>query len=65
MMADLMLMMDGRPRLRTRALGALASDPRLFSRMLAMHVGELSPFDFYSTGLAFGWRMLAPLKAPL
>jgi flavin-dependent dehydrogenase len=65
MMADLMLMLDGRPRLRTRALGALASDPRLFARMLAMHVGELSSFDFYSTGLALGWRMLSPFQAAL
>jgi flavin-dependent dehydrogenase len=59
LMADLMLLLDGRRDLRTRALGALSADPRLFSRMLAMHIGELSPFDFCSTGLALGYRMLA------
>jgi flavin-dependent dehydrogenase len=59
LMADLMLLLDGRERLRTRALGALAADPRLFARMLALHVGELSSFGFCSTGLTLGYRMLA------
>jgi flavin-dependent dehydrogenase len=59
MMADLMLTMDGRRRLRTRALTALSADPRLFARMLAMHVGGLSSLDFYTTGLTLGFRMLA------
>jgi menaquinone-9 beta-reductase len=59
LMADVMLLFDGRERLRTRALAALAADPRLFARMLAMHVGELSPFGFCSTGVTLGYRMLA------
>ncbi len=37
---------------------AFGSDPRLFSRMLAMHVGDLSPLDFAANGLSLGWRMV-------
>jgi len=57
-MADFMLLLDGRGRLRHRAIRTFASQPRLFARMLAMHVGELSPFDFFTSSLALGWRML-------
>jgi hypothetical protein len=57
-MSALMLMLDGRGLLRRRALRALEGHPRLFARMLAMHVGELSPFDSMTNGLALGWRML-------
>jgi hypothetical protein len=53
-----MLMLDGRGLLRRRALRAFEGHPRLFARMLAMHVGELSPFDSMTNGLALGWRML-------
>jgi 2-polyprenyl-6-methoxyphenol hydroxylase-like FAD-dependent oxidoreductase len=58
LMADLILMLDGRRRLRTRTFRAMASDPRLFSRLLAMHVGELSMLDFAASGLDLGWRLL-------
>jgi menaquinone-9 beta-reductase len=57
-MADLMLLLDGRDRLRARAFGAMAARPSLFARMLAMHVGELSTFDFVRNGLALGWQMV-------
>lgn len=57
-MADVMLLMDRRTRLRRRALRTMALHPRLFARMLAMHVGEFSPLDFLANGLAFGWHML-------
>ncbi len=57
-MSNLMLLMGSRGRLRRRAIRAMAADPRLLARMLAMHVGELSPFAFASNGLALGWRML-------
>jgi flavin-dependent dehydrogenase len=59
-MADLMLLLAGRGRLRRRALRAFEEHPRLFACMLAMHVGELSPFDSLTNGLALGWRMLTP-----
>jgi flavin-dependent dehydrogenase len=57
-MAALMLMLDGRGRLRRRSMRAFEGHPRLFARTLAMHVGELSPFDSWTNGLALGWRML-------
>jgi hypothetical protein len=58
MMASLMLMLDRQHSVRKRAIRALASRPGLFRRMLAMHVGELSPLDCATSGLALGWRML-------
>jgi flavin-dependent dehydrogenase len=58
LMARLMLLLDGRRRLRARTLRALASEPRVFARMLAMHVGELSKLGFAANGLAFGWQLL-------
>ena len=57
-MADLMLLLDSRSRLRRRALRALASHPALFGRMLAMHIGEISLKEFLTNGLALGWHML-------
>lgn len=38
-MADVMLSMDRWPVIRRRALGIMEGRPRLFSRMLALHVG--------------------------
>ncbi len=58
LMGDLMLMLDRSRRLRGRTLRAMASQPRLFARMLAMHVGEFSLFDCAANGLALGWRLL-------
>jgi flavin-dependent dehydrogenase len=57
-MSRLMLLMDASGRLRDRAIRAMASRPRLFAHMLAMHVGELSPSAFAIDGLALGWQML-------
>jgi flavin-dependent dehydrogenase len=58
LMANLMLMLAGRGRLRRRVMRAFEGHPRLFARTLAMHVGELSPFDSFTNGLALGWRIL-------
>jgi len=58
-MAELMLMLDGRGRLRRRVMRAFEGHPGLFARLLAMHVGDLSPFDSVTNGLALGWRMLS------
>ena len=57
-MADLMLLLDRHGRLRSRVLHAFAARPRLLSRMLALHVGELSFFDSAASRLALGWQML-------
>ena len=57
-MAEMLLMLDRHARLRSRALCALAADPALFSRLLAMHVEEHSLTRFLANGLFLGWRLL-------
>jgi flavin-dependent dehydrogenase len=57
-MANLMLLLDRQRGLRQRVLRAMSSQPQLFSRMLAHHVGQLSPAKFVSNGLALGWQVL-------
>jgi flavin-dependent dehydrogenase len=57
LMADIMLLLE-HGRLRHRAIGAMVARPRLFSEILAMHVGALSFSGFLTTTLAFGWEML-------
>ncbi|MCX6627873.1 MAG: hypothetical protein NTW28_09620, partial [Candidatus Solibacter sp.] len=57
-MADLMLLLDRRRGLRSRAIRALAARPNLFAGMLAMHVGEQSTLGFLANSLSLGWRML-------
>lgn len=56
-MAALLLSFDSRPRLRRRALMALAARPAFFEKMLAMHVGTLSAANFGAGRLALGWQM--------
>jgi flavin-dependent dehydrogenase len=59
-MAHLMLQMDRRPWLRRRVLSALAADPLLFPRFLAIHVGALRPLQFGLAGTAsLAWQLLA------
>lgn len=58
LMASMMLLMGRRRRLRTRILKAMAVEPRLFARMLAMHVGEFSMLDAFRNGLSLGWQMV-------
>jgi menaquinone-9 beta-reductase len=57
-MADFMLTLGESPRLRRRAIRALAAHPDLFANMLAMHVGELRSARFALTGAMLGARML-------
>jgi len=59
LMARLMLTLDWKTSFRQRVMRAFGSDQRLFSRMLAMHVGALSPMEFATNGLSLGWRMLS------
>ena len=59
LMASLMLALDWKDSFRHQVMRAFESDPTLFSRMLAMHVGPSSPLDFAGNGLALGWRLLA------
>jgi len=58
LMARLMLTLDWKTSFRQRVMRAFGSDPRLFARMLAMHVGALSPMDFAVNGLSLGWHTL-------
>lgn len=63
-MARIMLLMDRFPRLRRRALRALAADPALFQTMLHVHIGEepLRPF-LLRRAPALGLRLLLPSLA--
>jgi menaquinone-9 beta-reductase len=60
MMASLMLALAWKSSFRHRVMRAFDSDPRLFQRMLAMHVGELSPTHFAANGLSLGLQLLRP-----
>jgi menaquinone-9 beta-reductase len=51
LMANLMLSLDRWAWLRRRALHALAAEPRIFAKQLAMHVGALSVADFARNGM--------------
>jgi flavin-dependent dehydrogenase len=57
-MARLMLLMDGRPWLQRRNLKIFRKRPELFRRLLALHVGEISPRDLAKDGLSLGWELL-------
>ncbi len=52
LLARLMLALDWKTSLRQQVMRAFISDPNLFQRMLAMHVGALSPLAFARTGIS-------------
>jgi flavin-dependent dehydrogenase len=58
LMARLMLTLDGRPRFQQRTLQVFRKRPEVFRRLLALHVGTLSPFHLALDGLTFGWGLL-------
>jgi flavin-dependent dehydrogenase len=59
-MANLMLSLDRCVWLRRRVLRALAAEPQIFAKQLAMHVGASSVADFACYGmLPLGRRILA------
>ena len=59
-MAALMLLMDGRQRLRHRTMQALATVPEAFAALLAYHVGQPSLVHLgWRTPFALGWQWLA------
>lgn len=60
MMASLMLALAWKSSFRQRVMRAFDSDPRLFQRMLSMHVGESSPINFAANGLSLGLQLLRP-----
>jgi menaquinone-9 beta-reductase len=59
LMGRLMLALDGRPWLRERAIGAMAADARVFTRLLAAHIGAASESHLAATGAMLGWRLVA------
>jgi flavin-dependent dehydrogenase len=58
-MARLLLMLDGRTRLRRRTLTVFRNNPEVFARLISIHVGETSPVHFAATSALLGWRFLA------
>lgn len=58
LMARLMLLLDGRPRIQRRTLEAFRKRPYIFRRLLALHVGALSPLHLAVDGMSLGWGLL-------
>jgi flavin-dependent dehydrogenase len=59
LMSRTMLFMDQSRWLKDRSLRAFSREPRLFARLLALHVGELKLREFGAGGLLnLGWNLL-------
>ena len=58
LMSRLMLTLEGREWFRRRVMQAFVSQPRTFARMLALHVGVLTPLSLAGIGLSLGWDLL-------
>jgi menaquinone-9 beta-reductase len=58
LMARMMLLLDGRPRLQHRTLQAFRRRPEIFKHLLALHVGELPARQLLWDGLTLGWGLL-------
>ena len=58
LMARLMLTLDGRPIVQQRTLQVFRKHPEIFRRLLALHVGTLSPIHLAADGLTLGWGLL-------
>ncbi|HLH08441.1 MAG TPA: FAD-dependent monooxygenase [Terriglobales bacterium] len=58
-MSRLLLLMDRTPAVRRRVLHALSADPAVFSRLLQIHTGAVSPVKLGIAGaLSFGWGFM-------
>jgi flavin-dependent dehydrogenase len=58
LMTGLVLAMERRPRLRARAIRALAAEPALFSRLLGIHARTLPPGRLGLGALRLAWRLV-------
>jgi flavin-dependent dehydrogenase len=58
LMARLMLTLDGHPGFQQRTLRVFRRRPEVFRRLVALHVGSLSPFHLALDGLTLGWGLL-------
>jgi len=64
MMSRLLVLLSEHRRLRRRVFWAFASEPSLFSKLLAAHTGAaVSPLMALQTMCSLGWRILNPQKA--
>ncbi|HEY4595835.1 MAG TPA: FAD-dependent monooxygenase, partial [Thermoanaerobaculia bacterium] len=59
LMTGLVLALERRPRLRARAVRALAAEPALFSRLLGIHARTLPPRRLGLGALRLAWRLMA------
>jgi flavin-dependent dehydrogenase len=57
-MARMLLLLDRRPSLQQRTLHAFREHPRVFPRLLGLHVGALPPLHLVRDGLTLGWGLL-------
>ena len=57
-MARMTLLLDGRPWLQRRTLRAFQQRREIFQRLVALHVGALSPMRAALDGLTLGWGLL-------
>ena len=59
LMARMMLAMDAHPSIRRRVFCAFQADPAYFNRMLAIHMGSISPAELgLRCALSLGWHLL-------
>jgi len=58
-MTGLVLALESRPRLRARAVRALAAEPALFSKLLGIHARTLPPRRIGLGALRLAWRLVA------
>jgi menaquinone-9 beta-reductase len=58
-MGRLMLILGGHAGLQERTMRALAANPDLFARLLAVHVGATSPIHFAATSALLGLRFVS------
>jgi hypothetical protein len=54
-----MLALDWSIPFRQRVMRAFTTDPQIFRRMLAMHVGALPSAEFAANGISLGLRLLS------
>ena len=59
LMGDLLLFMARSERLRKRAILLLAGQPRLFTRLLSVHSGNVAWGEMLSAGAQLGWQFLS------
>ncbi|MBS1842160.1 MAG: NAD(P)/FAD-dependent oxidoreductase [Acidobacteria bacterium] len=58
-MARMLLLLERQPRLQERVVSALAAEPDIFRRMLAAHVGHISPISLATASARLGLLLLA------